>query len=434
MQEPNEISRFPIEMIKHINSYLVSAQDKTRFIGSCQSLFTNREHFKQDIRKTYIKTFLTAHPVLIEKYSEEEAFNSLLQNFIIPFKNLLYPIAKPIEKSSDIIIVAKDDCLRLGFEKLYLQLLRSDAEFRCSLNYQGHDKNELTRRVNTVMSNELSLNLQLHVIVNFKYPATLLMSMANSIDPYSYFTALAATLISERIDLFDELLNHFEANKQYLTHKRCIQQKGNRLLIAHLTNKKQHGADLTLENVKDWSPQFKTEFDGIGFSDYVKSPACKTLFDLCLAKRAEADTNHPLHFLWACYAGDSSCIRSYFNNPTFLIEGVRTIQESALSLYAQNVHPEDACIIEILLNSPTCSEVMHCRNAHQQTPIQIAIENKKMELATAILANTDDDTLKNKYNLEERVAINKAMIRHLEGLSSKQQSEPEPDNNSCRIC
>jgi hypothetical protein len=451
MQESNEILRLPIDMLKNITSYLASVQDKTRFVGSCWSLFNNREHFKKDIRETYIKAFLTDHPKLVQKYSEENAFNALYQNFIIPFKNVLFSIPKPIA----IIPIARlnevqltegefsgqrinDVCFILGFEKLYLQLLRSDVAFRCSWNYKGNDKNELAREVNSAMSNELSLSLQLYIIINFKYPATLFMVMAKSIEPYSYFTALAATLISERIDLFDELLNYFEANKHYLTHQRCIQQKGNRLFIAHLTNKKQRGADLTLENVRDWSPQFKSEFDGIGFSDYFKNSPCKMLFDLCLAKRAEGDTSHPLHFLWACYAGDSNCIRSYFDSSTLLIREVTVIQESPLSLYAQNVHPEEACIIEILLNNLACSEMMHSRNAMQQTPIQIAIENKKFELVIAILAKTDDETLNKEYSPTERTAIDRARIGHLEGLSSIQQSEPElepeADNNSCRIC
>lgn len=420
MQEPSDMTRLPVDIIKNIHHHLVSVQDKSRFIGSCSSFFNLREQVKKDLREAYILTFITKNPLLIQQYSEEKAFNWLLQNFIIPF-NPSNP--KPIDKTSDLVKKAMTQCLTLGFETLYLQLLRSDAAFRLKNVCNSHDV-----EINFTLSLQQTLDFQLEVIKLCKYPVNLFIAIAKTIEPYAYFTALGATLINRRIDLFDELLNHFEENKLHLTDKRCVVKKGNRLVIAHLTNNVARKWGLTLDNVKDWSPQFCAEIDGIGFSDYLNNTPYKTVFTLCLAKRAEPNSNHALHFLWACYAGDSSCILNYDTSPTLLIEAMQTIQESPLSLYAHNVNLEETCVIKKLLEA--YPEIMHSRNAMQQTPLQIAIHNNKFELVLAILEKTDDATWKETYSRTEKAAINKAMIEHLEGLTPIQHVE----DPTCCIC
>jgi hypothetical protein len=432
MQEPNEIIyELPDDIIERVVNNL-SFSDINHFLGSCHTLFNMSGLLKKNMRKAYIEEFLTEDPQLIQDLSQEEVFAKLQQEFIIPFEKAFFKISQPtaLEGASKGYAL----CLKNGFEKLYLQLQKS-CQWAAYSNRSGDT--DFHKFINNRLCDVLSWEIQIDKIRNYKNPASMLWAMATQIHPSLYFTGLSAALILGRVDLFDKLLNKFDIIYSIYDKTNCdfdASQYGPMPL-------------LLLENIKQWAFRFKHEYDDFVIPNYAEWGCCEALFELSLAKQAEKDSNHPLHFLWACYTADSKEILHYFKNKPFLIEEmyhpqdfkesklstecrrihpeIEKMQESALSLYARNVNPEDKQIITILLDNPVVSTRMHNRDAYKQTPLQIAMKNKKSQLVMAMLDKTDEMALTSHYNEKEIADIYKAMDSYL--------NEKHQDNNTLRI-
>lgn len=445
------ISDFPYDVLEPLFVYL-PLKDTLSLLGTCHSLYANTALHKKQIRKAYIRQFLTEQTELISKYSDEEAFDQLLQEFIYPLEKsfIAFKISSPIpiEKIPLFIqgkfmgLAPADICLSLGFEKLYLQLLK------CCVWY---DKRRYCAQKNfdQIVIQTLTCNLgffhQRDLINTCKYPAAMLLALVNHVSPFLYFIGLCATLIEGRVDIFDALLREFEIKKEVLNNHCYIEMEDERISIVDKKGNDddfdQNTVDLTLENIKQWSPQFKAEFDKFVLSNYAEWSSCEAIFELCLAKRNEFSVNHPLHFLWACYTGDASCLLNYLRNPATLIETVycpanfsesqfstryrkmhpkvENMQESAISLYARNAHQEDKNIISILLDKPSICARIHMRDAYQRTALLIALAHHKFQLLEAMLAKTDKEILETQYSDKEKNEIDTAMKKyHAQGVDN----------------
>lgn len=372
-------------------------------------------YLRNNIRKNYIRQFLTEDPQLIQALSQEEAFNELHKAFIIPFENNYFKITKPTALQH-----ARNGttlCLDYGFEKLYLQLQRS---YVCWDNSYYSKDTDFLRKVNDSLCERLSWNIQIEHIKNYKNPACMLWAMTTQVHPSLYFTALGASLIRGRVDLFDALINKFD----------MIKSSYNKPSPDFTPNKYGRMPALNLKDIREWCFRFKCEYDEFVIPNYAKRGHCEALFELCLAKRAEKDNNHPWHLLWVLYTGNSKEILHELKNKTTLIEvtyhphdfkesylssthrsthpNIEKMQESALSLYARNVNSQDKQIIAILLENPSVCNMIHRRNAYEETPLQIALNNKKSQLVMAMLDKTEEQTLTEHYNDEELAEINRA--------------------------
>jgi hypothetical protein len=432
------ISNLHYDVLEPIFSYL-KLKDTLSLLGTCHSLYSNAEIHKKNIRKAYIKEFLTEQPELITKYADQDAFNALWQDFISPFEKDFFKISNPIGLKSTTPfthgkfreLLPKDVCLTLGFEKLYLQLYRS-YQWHCYAQYRAD--NDFDETINRALCKILCFDRpQIDCVQKSKYSAAMLWAMVNDVEPFLYFTALGATLINGRVDIFDALFKEFEVKKQLLINRCDLFMQDGKLNIGHNGNgrKLYHEADLNLQNIKQWSPQFKCEYDRMTIPSYAERACCEAIFELCLAKNNEPNLNNPLHFLWACYTGDTSCLLKYLKNPAILIETVyspegysesaysiqyrrqhpkvENMKECAISLYARNAHEEDINIIAILLNNPAICDRIHMRDAYQRTPLLIALEHDKLQLVEAMLAKTSKEILELTYSDKERQKISNMM-------------------------
>jgi hypothetical protein len=391
---------------------------------------SNEDH-QIDIRRAYIRTYLTEDPETIERLSQEDAFKSLRDGFLMPFEKQYFNIVKP--KSISFIGNFESGryqghdidklCRDLGFEKLFVQLYRSFVWYEnfalldgsmCIVSNLFENKKDWDYRITSEMYKLLCWHRQFTVITESAHPLLFLRAMINASNPYLYLTALCATLYTGRIDLFDALIKDFKGHYAELLRPHYHSFDG--LTVRDRKNTQFNDQALSFENVSKWNVICEdgftknNEFQNWTFSDYARNSNTTDLFDICVKRHQLANTpENPAHFIWACYVGDYETISRFIEQykvPSSE-DDLTPLVACALSHQA-----EDPRIIKKLLEQPESRAKLHKKALETDPPLIIAMRMCKTEMVRNILLASEDSELM-EYTAEEIGQLQTFVKNHL---------------------
>ena len=252
-------------------------------------------------RQLFISTCLTNDETLVEKYSLDDSFSSLMENFLIPFEKDYFSFSlkqiptlknnakgalpsSPYEHFQKAYI--KAICVHYGFEKLfyiwsvsyqlsaYYNFNTDDSDFDEVLGKRLADSCEWSNYGHLEVLGVISPSNGLNPAPN---PYSF-FSMFYHFAPYQFFIGLAAAIKGDNVDLLRKMLDDLKILdvKKYLVSSISVDERDNgKILIQESrgNNGKFEAHLLDEKNVLRWSLLFKCQYDNslLGSPLFVKS-------------------------------------------------------------------------------------------------------------------------------------------------------------------